>query len=182
MSLLALPQLILVTAATGQAGREALADLVRRGANVRALARDVSRVGPERAPFVLGSYENDAALARASGGVDVLFVADRDSPDAVARHKRVLEHTREAGVQHVAKLSALGASPISPVGLMRDHHEVDEESRRGPWSWTLLWPDLYLQNLLHAAEAVGARGGSRHRWETAVASNTNSAPTGGSTP
>jgi uncharacterized protein YbjT (DUF2867 family) len=102
--------MILITAAAGQVGREAVADLVRRGAKVRALVRDVSRaVGPEGAESVQGSFEDDAPLARAFVGVDVLFLAGRDSPQAVAQHQRVLKHAREADVQHVVKLSALGA-------------------------------------------------------------------------
>ena len=144
--------LILITAATGQVGREVVAELVRRGERPRALVRDVSR-SPANAEVTEGSFEDDASLARALRSVDVLFLAGRDSPDAVAQHRRVLEHARGAGVQHVVKLSALGASPTSPVGLMRDHHEVVEEVRRGPWSWTLLRPHLYMQNLLRAADA-----------------------------
>ena len=37
---------------------------------------------------------------------------------------------------------------------MREHHEVDEEVRKGAASWTLLKPHLYMQNLLRAANAV----------------------------
>ena len=36
--------------------------------------------------------------------------------------------------------SAIGAVPDSPLALMREHYEVDEELRRGPWTWTLLRP------------------------------------------
>ena len=102
----------------------------------------------EGAELAQGSLEEDAAIVRAFLGVDVLFLAGRDSPDAVAQHQRVLEHARKAGVQHAVELSALGASSTSPVGLMREHREVHEDVRRGPWSWTLLRPHLYMQNLL----------------------------------
>jgi len=96
----------------------------------------------EGAELAQGSFEDDAAIALAFLGVDVLFLAGRESPHAVDQHQRVLKHAREADVHHVVKLSALGASPTSPVVLMREHHEVDEEVRRGPWSWTLLRPHL----------------------------------------
>src|SRR5207249_5663116 len=76
----------------------------------------------------------------------------------VSHHQRVLAHARRANVQHVVKLSALGASPDSPVALMREHHAIDDELRQGPASWTLLKPHLYMQNLLRAADAVRRDG------------------------
>ena len=39
----------------------------------------------------------------------------------VSQHRRVLEHARRAGVSHVVRLSAIGASAASPIALMRDH-------------------------------------------------------------
>ena len=61
-------------------------------------------------------------------------------------------------MRHVVKLSAIGASPRSPIALMREHHEVDEEVRKGPPGWTFLKPHLYMQNLLRAADAVRREG------------------------
>jgi uncharacterized protein YbjT (DUF2867 family) len=87
-----------------------------------------------------------------------MLLAGRDSPDSVSQHRRVLAQVRQAGVRHVVKLSAIGASPESPIGLMREHHEVDEEVRKGPAGWTLIKPHLYMQNLLRAANAVRREG------------------------
>jgi uncharacterized protein YbjT (DUF2867 family) len=151
--------MILITAATGQVGRQAVMELVAAGAAVRALVRDPSRAaGLEGAELLQGSFEDDASLSRACAGVDAMLLAGRDSPDAVSQHQRVLAHARRAGVQHIVKLSAIGASPDSPVGLMREHHAIDEQVRNGPWNWTLLKPHLYMQNLLRAAETVRRNG------------------------
>jgi uncharacterized protein YbjT (DUF2867 family) len=70
----------------------------------------------------------------------------------------VLAHARRVNVQHIVKLSAIGASSDSPIALMREHHAIDEEIRVGPASWTLLKPHLYMQNLLRAADAVQRDG------------------------
>ena len=61
-------------------------------------------------------------------------------------------------MRHIVKLSAIGASPESPIALMREHHEIDEEIRNGAADWTLLRPHLYMQNLLRAADAVRHEG------------------------
>ncbi len=104
------------------------------------------------------SFDDDASLSRAFDGVDAMLLAGRDSPDSVSQHQRVREHARRANVQHIVKLSAIGASPESPVAFMREHHAIDEEIRVGPASWTLLKPHLYMQNLLRAADAVRRDG------------------------
>ncbi len=147
--------MILITAATGQVGSEALTALVAAGAEVRALVRRASEfTGPAEAQVVQGSFEDDRSLAEALDGVDAMLLAGRDSPDAVAQHRRVLAQARRAKVRHIVKLSAIGAVAGSPVALMREHHEVDEEVRKGPADWTLLKPHLYLQNLLRATDAI----------------------------
>jgi hypothetical protein len=37
------------------------------------------------------------------------------------------------------------ASAESQIALTREHHEIDEEIRKGPADWTLLRPHLYMQ-------------------------------------
>jgi uncharacterized protein YbjT (DUF2867 family) len=151
--------MILIIAATGQVGGQAARELVAAGAPIRALVRDPSRATAlDGAEVVAGSFEDDASLARALDRVDTMLLAGRDSPEAVAQHRRVLAHARRAGVRHIVKLSAVGAAPDSPVALMREHNEVDQEVRHAAADWTLLKPQLYMQNLLRAAEAVRRDG------------------------
>lgn len=151
--------MILLTGATGQVGSVAMTALVAAGAGVRALVRRPSEfAGAKGVQVVQGNFDDDRSLARALEGVDVMLLAGRDSPDSVAQNLRVLAHARRAEVRHIVKLSAIGASPESPIALMREHHEIDKEIREGPADWTLLKPHLYMQNLLRAADAVRREG------------------------
>jgi|RhiMetdeSRZDD1v2_1073273.scaffolds.fasta_scaffold56361_4 uncharacterized protein YbjT (DUF2867 family) len=151
--------MILITGATGQVGREAVNALVAAGAAVRALVRQPSdTVGLRGAQVVQGGFDDDVSLVRAFDGIDVMLLAGRDSPDTVSQHQRVLAYARRVNVQHIVKLSAIGASSDSPVALMREHHAIDEEIQVGPASWTLLKPHLYMQNLLRAADAIRRDG------------------------
>jgi len=151
--------MILVTAATGQVGSAALNVLVAAGAEARALVRDpFAFAAPEGVNVVQGDFDDDASMAKALKGVAVMLLAGRDSPDSMSQHHRVLAQVRQAGMRHVVRLSAIGVSPESPIALMREHHEVDEEVRKGPAGWTLLKPHLYMQNLLRAANAVRREG------------------------
>jgi uncharacterized protein YbjT (DUF2867 family) len=151
--------MILITAATGQVGSAALNDLVAAGTEVRALVRDPSAfAAPEGVDVIQGDFDDDASMAKALRGVAIVLLAGRDSPHSVSQQHRVLAQVRQAGVRHVVKLSAIGASPESPIALMREHHEIDEEVRNGPADWTLLKPHLYMQNLLRAANGVRREG------------------------
>ena len=151
--------MILVTAATGQVGRQAARELVGAGAQVRALVRDPARaVGLGGAEAVTGCFDDDASLERALRGVDALLLAGRDGPESVAQHERVLAHAEQAGVAHIVRLSAIGAGAGSPIALMREHEQVDARVRAGSAGWTLLRPHLYMQNLLRATAAVRATG------------------------
>jgi uncharacterized protein YbjT (DUF2867 family) len=150
--------MILVTGATGQVGREVIRHL-GGSADVRALVRDRETAGDlGAAEIATGSFEDVASLVQAMDAVETLFLAGRDNPEQVAQHTRVLAAAKSAGVRHVVKLSALGASPASPVALMRWHHTVEEQLRGSSFRWTFLRPHLYMQNLLRFAGEVAGRG------------------------
>ena len=150
--------MILITAATGQVGREVVR-LLAPGTPVRAMVRDSAGAGGlAGAEIAVASFEDAAALAAAMAGVETIFLAGRDSPGYVEGQERVVEAAAGAGVGHIVKLSALGAAPGSPVELMRDHHAVEDRLRASGMAWTFLRPHLYMQNLLRFAGTVASDG------------------------
>lgn len=151
--------MILVTGATGQVGREAAAALLSGGDRVRVLVRDPAAAeGLAGADVAQGTFEDEASIVRAMPGIDVLLLAGRDNPGQVEQHERVLRAAENAGVGHVVKLSAVGASATSPIELMRHHAILEQRVRDGSMHWTVARPHLFLQNLLRAADVVRATG------------------------
>jgi len=150
--------MILVTAATGQVGREVVRRLAGAGP-VRAMVRDRATAGDlGSAEMRVASFEDFGAMAGAMRGAEIVFLAGRDSPDYVVHQERAIAAATAAGVRHVVKLSALGARPDSPVELMRDHHAVEARLKASGMAWTYLRPHLYMQNLLRFAGPVAADG------------------------
>ena len=150
--------MILVTGATGQVGRAVIGELAGT-TPVRALVRDRAAAADfGSVEIACGSFEDAASLTRALDAVETVFLAGRDNPEHVAQHTRVIRAAKAAGVRHIVKLSALGASPTSPVALMRWHHAIEEHLRDSSLRWTFLRPHLYMQNLLRfAGDVAGGR-------------------------
>ena len=73
---------ILVTAATGTVGRQVVAQLVKRGADVRALARDTAKAHfPAGVTVVQGDLLDVDSLRGAFAGVSTLFLLNAVVPD-----------------------------------------------------------------------------------------------------
>ena len=76
----------------------------------------------------------------------------------VALQKNAIRAAAEAGVLHVVKLSALGASDHS-LSLIGAWHRIIEHhlEAAGP-AWTILRPHHFMQNFLDQADAVRSEG------------------------
>ncbi|HET7789762.1 MAG TPA: complex I NDUFA9 subunit family protein [Gemmatimonadales bacterium] len=116
--------LVAVTGATGFIGRHLVPTLIRRGCDVRILARDPRRLPPPlRHPAVstvTGDLADGAALSRLVAGADAVIhlvgiIVERGTGTFSAVHvagtRAVLEAARAAGCRRFIHMSALGARP-----------------------------------------------------------------------
>lgn len=139
---------VLVTGATGNIGRAAVASLRHRGLAVRAAGRDEHHVravldDDEVDAVHLDLHDPstfDAAVAGASG---LLLVR----PPAITRVgptlNTLIDVAAHRGVDHFVFSSVAGAdtNPLVP------HHRVETHLRRSGLSWTILRPGFFAQNL-----------------------------------
>ncbi|TMB23138.1 MAG: hypothetical protein E6J65_14050, partial [Deltaproteobacteria bacterium] len=65
---------------------------------------------------------------------------------------------RQAGIAHVVKLSAFGASQHSNSVIGRMHHKIEKELQESGLSWTMLRPHHFMQNLLSQADNIINQG------------------------
>jgi uncharacterized protein YbjT (DUF2867 family) len=73
--------------------------------------------------------------------------------------RHAIAAAREAGVTHVVKLSAFGASPCSDSLIGRFHYQIENDLQESGVAWTMLRPHHFMQNLLSQTENIVNIGG-----------------------
>jgi uncharacterized protein YbjT (DUF2867 family) len=138
----------LITGATGKTSAMVIAELRKRGANVRALVRDVTKAanladpGAELSP---GDFDQPETLARAL--------------DDVGMVERFLDvATSSPTAPRVVRLSAIAATEGGPTASTRSHGRVDRAILESGLPYAILRPNYFMQNLFGSAESILTQG------------------------
>jgi uncharacterized protein YbjT (DUF2867 family) len=152
--------MIVVTGATGKVGSEVVRQLAAAGERVRAFVRDPARAVSlgDRVEVARGDLGDAASVERAMQGADRAFLAVNSEARAVAWMKGAISAAERAGVRHVVRLSAMGASHDGPGALLRWHAEIEDALRGSKMTWTILRPGFFTQNFLGSAETIRTQG------------------------
>ena len=153
--------MIVVIGATGQIGSEVVRQLAEKGEKVRPLIRDpkkAAQLGHENVMFVLGDLSDPKSLDAAFKGSQKLFLVTNPAPNQVELQRNAIEAAKRAGIQHVVKVSAVGASKDAPVNMGRWHAQTEEELKQSGLKWTILQPHFFMQNLVGMAGSIKSQG------------------------
>jgi uncharacterized protein YbjT (DUF2867 family) len=131
-----------VAGATGNVGREVVAELVRRGLPTRALVRDLSAASSlEGAELVKGDLTDPGSARRALEGADALFL--------LPGYPGMAEAAKSAGVGRIVQLSgASGGSADQANAVTRYMSQSEAEVRACGLEWTVLRPVAFMSNAL----------------------------------
>jgi uncharacterized protein YbjT (DUF2867 family) len=151
---------ITVTGSTGTIGAELVRLLSEAGAPVRAVLRDFSRARVlARIAWLQADLRDESLLEPVLAGTRQLFLLTGNQPGFGETQIGVIRTAGRLGVEHVVKLSALGASPRTRSPLAREHWEVEQALEASSMSWTILRPHVFMQNWLgDVAETVRDEG------------------------
>ncbi|MDR7304224.1 SDR family oxidoreductase [Haloactinomyces albus] len=152
---------LLITGATGNVSSALLDELRGADFELRALVRDESkahRVRARGAHPVIGDLDEPRSLPQAFEGVDGLWLLTPNSPRAPENNMNAVWAARQAGVQRVVRLSAVGAAHDAPTRSGRLHALSDHEVERSGMAWTILRPHWFMQNLFNEAGDIAAEG------------------------
>ncbi len=146
--------MILVTGATGHIGKELIPQLA--GQPLRVLVRDEKKVAHLDACIerTVGDLNNVASLASAMRGVEKIFLVTFEAQQDV----NVINAARQAGAQHIVKLSTLEATEHK-IKVGKWHYEREELIRLSGLDWTFLRPGMFMSNLIEWwAESIKGQG------------------------
>lgn len=154
--------MIAVTGASGNIGTELLRLLSERGESVLAISRNPpAHSAPDGIQWMQADLADKAALPGILSGAERLFLLTGNVPDMVRLQKNAIAAAREAGVPHVVKLSALGASDHSKSVIGVWHYNVERTLRESGLDWTILRPHVFMQNLLDQRDSIRDRSSFR---------------------
>ena len=154
---------VMVTGGSGFVGGYVVKELLRQGHRPVCLARDPQRLlgrlgasAGSRLETVKGSLSNGVAVRRAmegAGAVIHLVGIILESPLQSFRRvhvngtRAVIRAAREAGVQRMIHMSALGARPNAIAKYHRTKYEAEELLKSSGLDWTVFRPSI-----IHAAD------------------------------
>jgi uncharacterized protein YbjT (DUF2867 family) len=147
--------MILIIGSTGYIGSEVVRLLSQAGVPARALARNPAK--GKKLPgvtWMAGDLAKPETLPPVLEGCTKLFLLTGNVENAVELQHNAIAAARQAGVAHVVKLSAFGASSHSNSLIGRWHYQIERELRESGLAWTMLRPHHFMQNLLAQAESI----------------------------
>jgi len=150
---------ILVTGATGTIGRQVIAQLIQRGADVRALVRDPAKADfPAGVSVVKGDLMDPDSLRGAFAGVSAFFLLNAVTPDEFTQALIALNVAREAGVERVVYLSVIHSDRYVNVPHFAGKFGVERMLEQMGFSATILRPAYFMNNELTIKDTVLAYG------------------------
>lgn len=152
---------LLITGATGTIGQHLVKVLKEEGVLFTALVRCSERarqLEQEGIRSVAGDLDDKASLKKAMQAMDKLFLLSAASLNQVQQQRNAIEAAAAAGVQHIVKVSAMGASLSAPTQLGRMHALIEAEIREAGFYWTFLHPHSFMQNFFFSSQSIRQAG------------------------
>jgi uncharacterized protein YbjT (DUF2867 family) len=150
---------ILVTGATGTVGRQVVEQLVKRGADVRALARDPAKAQfPPGVTVVKGDLLDVDSVRSALSGVSTLFLLNAVIPDEFTQALVALNLARAAGVERLVYLSVIHSDVYVNVPHFAGKYGVERMIEQMGLNATILRPAYFMNNEITIRDVVTGYG------------------------
>jgi uncharacterized protein YbjT (DUF2867 family) len=151
---------VLVTGGTGNVGGTVVKEMIKRGADVRVMARKRPEAGklPANVEVVIGDLLDPASVEKAMHGVDKLFLVNAVVPDELTQALITYGIAKRVGLKHVTYLSVFKVDQFRDVPHFASKLAVENALREFGVPYTILRPGYYVQNDLGLKEALNGPG------------------------
>jgi uncharacterized protein YbjT (DUF2867 family) len=139
---------ILAVGGTGNVGGAVVNDLLKRGAQVRVLARKEPEQGklPGGVEVAIGDLLDPVAVEQAMRGIDKLFLLNAVVADELTQALIAYGIARRVGLKHVTYLSVFKVEQFRDVPHFASKLAIENALREFGVPYTILRPGYYIQN------------------------------------
>jgi len=160
--------MILLAGGTGRLGSTVANLLRKRGIPIRVLSRGLAPhpgTLDTDVELVRGDVRDPASLRKPMEGVDLVVSAVQGfagpggvTPQSVDRDGNIhlIEAAERVGAD-IVMISVIGASPESPMELMRAKYAAEQSLRSSSCAWTILRPEAYAETWTELLEQTAGR-------------------------
>jgi uncharacterized protein YbjT (DUF2867 family) len=138
----------LVTGATGRVGSAVVAELLERGATVRALTRNerAAEKLPSGVEIAVGNLLDPVSVEQAMAGVDTLFLLNTVTADELTQALIAYGIAKRLQLKHVTYLSVFRVDQFRDVPHFAAKLAVENALREFGVPYTILRPGYFFQN------------------------------------
>ena len=150
---------ILVLGATGNTGSEVVRQLKLKGANFGVMirkAKSAETMGLKAEQVREGDFSDVESMKNAMKGVKCIYVSMPIHQDNELWVANVIEAAQAANVEHVVKLSGMGAKIDAGSEIIRTHVVTDNLLKASNLQWTIIQPNSFFQNLYGSLETINS--------------------------
>ncbi len=139
---------ILVTGGTGKVGSELVKELVKRGAEIRALVRkkETGNKIPDGVEMVEGDLLDPISVERALDGVDKLYLLNAVVPDELTQGLIAYDLARKHGIRHILYHSVFRVEHFKDVPHFASKLAIESALREFDVPFTIIRPNYFFQN------------------------------------
>lgn len=139
---------ILVTGGTGNVGGAVVEELLKRGAEVRVLARKQPEQGklPANVEVAIGDLMDPVSVEKAMEGIDKLFLINAVVADELTQALIAYGIAKRKGIRHITYLSVFKVEQFRDVPHFASKLAVENALREFGVPYTILRPGYYIQN------------------------------------
>ena len=151
---------ILVTGGTGHVGGELVKALLKRGAEIRVLARGQPKEDtlPINVEIAIGDMLDPVSLEHAMQGVDKLFLLNAVVPEELTQALITHGVAKRIGLKHVTYLSVFKVEQFRDVPHFASKLAAENMLRELGLPHTILRPGYYIQNDASLKDALTGAG------------------------
>ena len=152
--------MILITGASGPAGKEVLREVAKTGTAHRAMYRskEDAAKAPAGTQTVIADFSDKLSLETALKGVESVYLVCSPVPQLVELEGNVIEACQAVGVRRIVLNSALGAGDF-PKSFPMWHRRVEDKLKATKLAYCILRPNSFMQNILgYYAPSIRSQG------------------------